>query len=445
MAGTGTKYEVRSTRRQPSPTPGLVIGLVLTLAAVAAYSVYLSRQVAGLEVLQRDLVDRTRRDSLALLRIQNNLNQLGLAMRDMLEGHQPYPLSAWRAQFERIRTDLDDALARSNDEEPAGAEREHLVFLLSDLWDAADRTFALSEAGAEAEARAQVELSLTARQASASTAVARLLFENNAEEAQAAAQVQAIYATVQREVWWFLGALLVVIAATGSYAIRANRRVFAELADLSDRRRELAQQLIATRESTLRHLARELHDDLGQVLTAIGAMVGRTVRQLPEDSAARADLREVVEVAQGALTNVRTLAQTLHPSILEELGLDSTIAWYVETAGRQLGLQIDYERSGHVDSIESGVAIHVYRVLQEALSNVARHAGTRDVQVRLRHDGETITLEVEDHGMGFRAGGPGRPGLGVVTMRERAELVGGHLEIAVPPEGGTLVRLSVRP
>ncbi len=439
-----TKGEVRSTRRQPSPTPGLVIGLVLTLAAVAGYSVYLSRQVAGLEVLQRDLVDRTRRDSLALLRIQNNLNQLGLAMRDMLEGHQPYPLSAWRAQFDRIRTDLDDALARSNEGRATmGSEREHLTFLLTDLWAAADRTFALSEAGAEAEARAQVELSLTARQASASTAVARLLFENNAEEAEAAAQVQAIYANVQREVWWFLGALLLVLAATGSYAIRANRRVFAELAALSERRRELAQQLIATRESTLRHLARELHDDLGQVLTAIGAMVGRTVRQLPEDSAARADLREVVEVAQGALTNVRTLAQTLHPSILEELGLDSTIAWYVETAGRQLGLQIDYERAGNVDAVESGVAIHIYRVLQEALSNVARHAGTRDVQVRLRHDGRLITLEIEDHGTGFRTDGPGRPGLGVVTMRERAELVGGRLEIEVPPGGGTLVRLSV--
>lgn len=431
--------------RRLSPTPGLVIGLVLTLAAVGAYSVYVSRQVAGLETLQRDLVDRNRRDSLALLRIQNSLNQLGLAMRDMLEGHQPYPLSAWRAQFDRIRTDLDDALARGSQGSGAeGSAREHLIVSLDDLWAAADRTFALSASGDEALARAQVELSLTARQASLSATVARLLFENNATEAATAGQVQAIYRDVQRQAWWFLGALLLVIAATGYYSIRANRRVFAELAALSERRRELARQLIATREATLRHVARELHDDLGQVLTAIGAMVGRIGRQVPDhETVVRADLREVAEIAQGALTNVRNLSQTLHPSILDELGLDSTIAWYVETAGRQLGLDIQYERSGPAVDVETGAAIHIYRVLQEALGNVSRHAGTDQVWVRLTHGDRRLVLEVEDHGSGVARPAAVHPGLGIVAMRERAELVGGQLEITRPDEGGTRVRLVV--
>lgn len=427
----------------PSPTPGLVIGLVLTLAAIGAYSSYVSRQVSGLQELQRDLIDGNRRDSFRLLRIQNNLNQLGLAMRDMLEGHQPYPLSAWRAQFDRIRRDLDDALAPGSGAPDISPEREHLLVSLEEFWAAASRTFALADAGRDAEARAQVELSLQARQASLSAAVARLLFENNATQAEAAGRVQAIYTDVQRQVWWFLGGMLLVVAATSFSVIRANRRLFAELAALSEGRRELAQQLIATRESTLRHLARELHDELGQVLTAMGSMIGRAARQVPEGSPVRGDLQEIAAIAQGALTNVRSLSQTLHPSILDELGLDSTLAWYVQTAGRQLGLDIHYAHAGRIVPVDSAVAIHVYRVLQEALSNVARHAGTREAWVRLTYGERNVTLEVEDHGCGLPDVRSRSHGLGIVAMRERAALVDGQLELLRSGGGGTLVRLRV--
>src|SRR6185295_1619090 len=99
-----------------SPTTALLCGLVLTLAMVVAYSWYISRQISGLRRLQTDLTDRNRLESLQLLRIQNDLHQLGLAMRDMLDNSgEPYPLSAWATQFERIRTDLDDALARQGE------------------------------------------------------------------------------------------------------------------------------------------------------------------------------------------------------------------------------------------------------------------------------------------------------------------------------------------
>ena len=107
--------------------------------------------------------------------------------------------------------------------------------------------------------------------------------------------------------------------------ISSNRRLFAQLASLSEERRELARTLIATRESTLREIARELHDEFGQLLTAIGSMLSRVTRHAPPDSPLRADLREIGEVAQAALDNVRGLSQTLHPSILEELGLESAI------------------------------------------------------------------------------------------------------------------------
>ena len=428
-----------------SPATALLLGLVITLLTVVGYSWYISRQIGGLRRLQTDLADRNRRDTLQLLRIQNDLNQLGLAMRDMLDREEPYSLDAWSAQFARIRTDLDAALEQQRavaviTQTPE--QRQYLAASLAQFWDAAERIFALAREGQEDEARAQIQLSLQARQAALNTAVARLLVQNNEREEQTAAQVQDIYARVQQQVYIFLAVTLATIVATSLYLIRSNRRLFAQLGELSEQRRELAQTLIATRESTLREIARELHDEFGQLLTAMGSMLGRAARGAPQESSLRADLREIGEIAQTALDNVRGLSQTLHPSILDELGLDSTIAWYLPTVERQLGISVIYQRTGDAVAVDGTTGIHVYRILQEALSNVARHAGDPRAWVRLRSAVDRLELEIEDHGRGLPTHETPR-GLGVVAMRERAALLGATLEFLPRHGGGTIVRLRV--
>ncbi|HTL22067.1 MAG TPA: histidine kinase, partial [Steroidobacteraceae bacterium] len=329
---------------------------MITLATVVTYSWYISGQISGLRRLQTDLTDRNRRDSLQLLRIQNDLNQLALAMRDMLDASEPYPLTAWSAQFDRIRLDLDDALKQQGEVALARQtpeQREYLATSLSQFWNAVERIFELARSGNEAEARTQIQLSLQARQAALSTAVARLLVQNNEAEEQTAQQVQEIYQRVQRQGYWFLAATLAAIVATSLYLIRSNRQLFARLGSLSDERRELAQTLIETRESTLREISRELHDEFGQILTAIGSMLGRAGKHAPEGSSLRSDLREIGEVAQTALDNVRGLSQTLHPSILEELGLASTIDWYLSTVEKQLGIRVTLDTRGTPSQVDS--------------------------------------------------------------------------------------------
>ena len=147
-------------------------------------------------------------------------------------------------------------------------------------------------------------------------------------------------------------------------------------------------------------------------------------------------------MAQSMLTEVRNLSQTLHPSILEQAGLESTIDWYLSTVERQTGLDVTYERDGPPIAIDGTTAIHVYRVMQEALSNVTRHSGAREAWVRLRSKGDMIELDVEDHGTGADKAAS-RRGLGMVAMRERAEMLGGAIEFLRPAQGGTLVRLKV--
>jgi signal transduction histidine kinase len=428
-----------------SPTLGLILGLVITLAAVVAYSWYITRQIRGLRELQNNLADRNRKDSLQLLRIQDDLNSLGLAMRDMLDNDEPYPLTAWSAQFQRVRSDLDDAFRR--EEELAVArrtpeQREYLGKSLGQFWDAVGRTFALAQGGKDAEAREQIRVTLQARQAALSTAVARLLVANNESEQQAAQRIGEIYDRVQHQVYIFLTAILIAILLTSLYVMRSNRRLFAHLASLSEQRSELAQKLISMQESTLREISRELHDEFGQILTAVGAMLERAKKDTPEGSPLRTELREVTQVAQSTLESVRSLSQALHPVMLDEAGLESTVDWYLRTVEKQTGIDICYEKSGVAFAVDGGAGVHVYRVLQEALNNVARHSGARQAWVRLSFDAETLQLEVEDHGKGLANNGA-RPGIGLVGMRERAELLGASLQLSQPLEGGTVVRLRV--
>jgi signal transduction histidine kinase len=432
-------------RPERSPATRLLLGLVITLAVVVAYSAYIRVQLAGLRKLQSDMVDRGRKDSLQLLRLQNDLNTVALAMRDMLDAGEPYPLVAWSAQFDRVRGDLDSALRLEEQYAEVHRTPEQRAYLsqqLSQFWDAVDRMFSLAREGKEAQARDQIRLSLQARQAALSTAVSRLLVENNEAEQQAAGQIANIYNGVQRQLYIFLSAALIAIALTSLYLIRSNRQIFARLAALSAQRSDLAQKLIATQESTLRHISRELHDEFGQVLTAIGSLLSRVEKQAPPGSTLRQDLQEVREIAQATLNNIRSLSQALHPVLLDEQGLESTLDWYLPMVERQTGLKLHYEKSGQAFPVDGTAGVQVYRVLQEALNNVKRHAGAQEAWVRLNFHDNSLTLEVEDHGKGFSPDA-GHQGIGLVGMRERAELVGGTVQVVKREGGGTIVRLVV--
>ena len=433
-----------------SPTTLLYIGLVITLIAVVGYSFYVTRRIGSLRDLQNNLIDRNRRDSLQLLRIQNELNSIGMSMRDMLDVDpsdtgQKYPLTAWQPQFERMRGDLEDAFRREREVSPQNRtpdQQQYLERSLAQFWDAMARNFELARHGQEAEAKTQIRLSLQARLAALSNAVARLLVQNNEVEERAAAQVSEIYDRVQRQAYIFLAVTLVAIVATSLYLIHSNRLLFNRLEMLSAQRSELAQTLISTQESTLRYISRELHDEFGQILTAMGAMIGRARGHAPENSPLRTELLEVREIAQNTLDKVRSLSQALHPVMLDEAGLEPTIEWYLPVVERQTGIGISYEKSGTPFPVSGDSAVHIYRVLQEALNNVARHSGSKKARVRLHFAQSALELDVADSGAGF-SDSPARRGLGLVAMRERAELLGGTIRFEAAPGGGTLVKLEV--
>jgi len=431
-----------------SPTSRLLAGLAVTLAAVAVFSLYTLRQIAGLRELQTSTVDRNRRDSLQLLRIQNNLHSLGLAMRDMLDPDEPYPLEAWKGQFNRIRLDLADALEKEAHLSPAGRDpgrRQYVANAVSQFFTSVDQLFALARES-EDKARKLIRTSLQAQQAALTNTVARLLVENNEAEQQAMERIQQIYARVERQIYVFLAAMLLAISLTLLYVIRSNRLLFDRLALLSEHRSELARRLITMQEEILRSISRELHDEFGQILTAIGAMLRRAEKKgLAPGSELKEELNEAREVAQVALEKIRSLSQVLHPPILDDGGLEKAIDWYLSTFEKQTGIKVKYEKAGVAPPIADRVAINVYRVLQEALNNVARHSHSPVAFVRVRFAPDRLQLEIEDRGVGMPPKGDSslNRGTGLVAMRERAELLRGRIEFLKPGEKGVLVRLDV--
>ncbi|ABF40693.1 periplasmic sensor signal transduction histidine kinase [Candidatus Koribacter versatilis Ellin345] len=434
----------KTVDQRRTPTRGLLLALVVILCSVLVYSFYIRVQIKHLRAVQTDLVDRNRRDSLQLLRIENNLNALALAMRDMLQGDEPYPLTAWESQFRRLRVDLDDALLKEDQLAAAHRtpeQRQYLATSVSDFWAEVDHVFAVANGGDEKAARALIP-ALQTHEAGLSSTVSRQLVENNRAEEEAAHQIESIYAGVERNVFVFLAATLAAIIVTGVLITLSNRQLFARLAHLSEQRSELAHKLIATQESTLQFVSRELHDEFGQILTAIGSLLGRAEKQAPAGSTWARDLHEVREMAQSTLDSVRSLSQALHPVVLDEAGVEHAIDWYLPMMERQNAITIHYGKSGSSQLVGSGAGIHIYRILQEALNNVVRHASVQEAWVRLQFEPGRLLLEVEDHGKGFQPD-PSRRGIGVVAMRERAELLGGNIKWLPAPGGGTLVRLAV--
>ena len=251
-----------------------------------------------------------------------------------------------------------------------------------------------------------------------------------------------IYTGVERNIFAFLVAMLVLIVVTTLYLIYSNRRIFEQIESLSQQRRVLAAQLITVQEEVLRSVSRELHDEFGQILTAIGAMLARAERKgLPADSPMREELSEVREVTHQTLEKMRSLSQMLHPAVLDDYGLAKGIEWYTGVFQRQTGIQTTVIIEGEPIRITGQPATHCFRIVQEALNNATKHSGSKLAEVEIIFSSQSLTVNVKDYGRGMSRDKSRKPGLGLIAMQERADLLGATLNISSAVNAGTTVSL----
>ena len=216
-------------------------------------------------------------------------------------------------------------------------------------------------------------------------------------------------------------------------------RAFNDMLDrLEAERRDSARRSLEAQEGERRRVAQELHDEVGQTLTAIVLQLDRLARRAPPEL--RKELEDTRESARESLTDVRGIAQRLRPETLEDLGLPSALQALCDRVSEQAGVRVRTRLDPRPGDLAAEVELVVYRVAQEALTNVLRHARAAEVMLELsRRDGE-LTLRVSDDGIGIGEGADG--GGGLQGMRERALLVGGHVSVR-DRERGTEVSLQV--
>ena len=430
-----------------SPSFRLVAGLVVSLMTIAGVGFYTAHEIRQLRDEQIAIGERNRKDSLQLLRIQNNLATLATSMRDMADRTEPYPLVAWRQTFDRLRADLGQALALEQTLAPAerpAAQQDRLQASVARLWALVDQMFKVAEAGRDAESIGILRNTVTPQHLELVGMVSQFLVLNNRVQEEAAVRNREIYERVEREIAALVIVLFLVVAITGVWVIRANQRAFAQVERLSGELRSLSWRMLRMQEDLQQEFSRELHDEFGQIFTAVGTLLGRVKRNLPPDSPLVTDLEEVRGIAQQTLEKIRVQSRLLHPVILDDFGLEKALEWFVEQFGRQHGIDARFESRGPIGVVPPEATIHIYRIVQEALTNVSRHSGATDARVRLAQRDGRLELEIEDHGRGLPQGSDKVDrGIGLVSMRERAELMRGTFALRPAPGGGLIVSVRV--
>ena len=202
-------------------------------------------------------------------------------------------------------------------------------------------------------------------------------------------------------------------------------------------RRDSARRALAAQEGERRRIARELHDEVGQALTAAILQLDRAGRGTGSDGVA-----EARETVRASLEEVRGIARRLRPEALDDLGLRSALAALTNDTTRRTGLQVKRRIAAALPGLDPDEELVVYRVAQEALTNVVRHAATRSAQLALDVRDGRVELEVTDSGAGFEPGAAPESA-GLLGMRERALLIGAELEIRSAVGDGTSVRLRL--
>jgi PAS domain S-box-containing protein len=208
--------------------------------------------------------------------------------------------------------------------------------------------------------------------------------------------------------------------------------------------RELSARVLEAREEEKAHIARELHDELGQLLTALKMDLGWLRERLPADSALVPRVAEMGTLLDRTVSATRRISADLRPLMLDDLGLADAAAWLVDDFAKRSGVACRIDVAEALPDISKSVATAVYRAVQESLTNVARHAGAKNAWVVLAVENGALHVEVEDDGRGIAPEDLGKSrSLGLKGMRERIAFLGGTLEIARAPRGGTRLRLRV--
>lgn len=207
--------------------------------------------------------------------------------------------------------------------------------------------------------------------------------------------------------------------------------------------RRLSRHLVQAQEEERKYIARELHDSVGQALTAIGFELTSLKAATASTQEFEARVRELKELNQHTLASLRDLAMGLRPSMLDDMGLGAALEWQGRQFSRRLGVPVDVAIEGPVDTLPDPYRTCIFRVVQESLTNCAKHAQAKHVDIRARFQQDAVRVTIRDDGVGFDRYHNENRGIGLIGMQERVQELGGRFSIASEPKKGTRLEFEI--
>ncbi len=456
--------KARQPRERPeSARPGLtmkasvVVGFGLTVGIWMFAGYYFGQRVADLEHRSADVSARYLHAQDLLTTARSQVLLSSVYVRDALIDLDPKSSATYRHEMERSFDRAEVALQEYQPVLDSRSERDRVQRLRGEI--AHLHTTMLDVLSADAnqwpvDAGTLLRSRIMPQREAATQIAEELLTLNRNAFVQHQNEIADIYRTTQRRVWEILGLALLASLGIGLlavlYAGRLQEQIRRQLAQDALKTRDLQRlsaQLINAQEDERRHIARELHDEVGQVLTAIKVELKMAQRALDAAGAPSDVLQESRSIADRALHTVRDLSHLLHPALLDDLGLPSAVDWYVKGFRRRHGLRLELVLNDVEQRLAPDIEVAAYRIIQEALTNVAKHSQATECTVRLRQRDDKLLIEIEDNGIGFVVPGAGRAstrrGLGLIGIRERAAQVGGTIRLESTPGAGTRVGVEL--
>ena len=440
--------------RKPTIQVALIVAFLLIVALWGYTGYEFTSRMAAVEEASAEVTARYLEAQERLTTIRSQLLVASVHVRDALLDPDRSLIPRYERQINDTYAGIDAALRNYEPVLDTAAQRDQVDRLRRELDGFRQMTaqvLAEVKAGSPRDVRALLNQSLVPRREAAVRVSEEVQSLNRAAFVQHQNDIARIHRLAERRTWQQVGltlmASLAVALIFSVYAGRLESQLVTQLQTNERNARQLQQlstRLIGAQEEERRHVARELHDEVGQALTAVQVELSLAQRRLKNSGQPNDLLTDAETITHGALQTVRDISQLLHPALLDDLGLAAAVEWQARSFESRHGIRVDVQHEGLNKRLPRAVEVATYRIIQEALTNVAKHSRATSCQIRLRRDGDDVEVSVVDDGRGFdpaAVDGTTR-GLGLIGMRERVALLDG--QVAVESTTGAGTRLKIR-
>jgi signal transduction histidine kinase len=429
----------------------LVVGFGGLLALMAAAGWDSVRMLGRIEASNTQITHRFLNRNRLLERIRGALYLSSTYLRDYLLDPDARAAASHLTQFQRLQKGIDDDLAGYSRllAPPEQAALASLRQQLETLRNSVDPVFFWSAERRSREGYSYLTRVVIPQRAQVLAAADQIAELNEKQMRESDSRSAAVYRAYRVRMLLVLalalasGGLLSWIAI--SYTLRLEREArdrHNETLRTRDQLERLSARLQDAQEQERRNLSRELHDEIGQSLTALLVDLGNALAAIPpERTELRSTLASAKQMAERTVSTVRNLALLLRPSMLDDFGLVPALHWLAREISRGTGLRVEISADEVSEALPDEHKTCIYRIVQEALHNCARHASAKLVKVVVRQEPARIVMVVQDDGRGFDV--TVNRGLGLVGMEERVRRLGGEFEVKSEPGKGVLVRVEL--